>query len=326
MVKQGWIAQAFVLAFALPTFAATAPQAVIPVWPKLNVPAAQRVVHYHQNKYIGQIALHPILWPTLSLFPAPRRLANGCAVVICPGGGYSVEAMSLEGYRVARRLNEAGISCFVLEYRLPLGKLPPSGIPWCLQDVRRAVQIVRSHAAAWNINPHDVGVMGFSAGGSVAVLSGVHWLPGNPDAKDPLNRLSTRPDFLVLGYPVISMLPAITHMGSHNNLLGQHPPLDVEQYFSGELNVTALTPPSFIFYAHNDTTVNHQNEKQFYAALVRNRIPAKLVKFKLGNHGFGLGQKGTDSTRWPAMCLRWLKARGFLPAKAPSAAARGTKP
>ncbi|NNM84350.1 MAG: hypothetical protein HKL96_01130 [Phycisphaerales bacterium] len=128
---------------------------------------------------------------------------------------------------------------------------------WCLQDVRRAVQIIRAYAVGWSINPHDVGVVGFSAGGSVASLAGVHWLPGNPDAKDPLNRFNTRPNFLVLGYPVISMMPAVTHMGSQNNLLGKHPAFDMERYVSSVLNVTALTPPTFICYAHDDATVNH---------------------------------------------------------------------
>jgi acetyl esterase/lipase len=155
--------------------------------------------------------------------------------------------------------------------------------------------------------------MGFSAGGSVASLAGVHWLPGNPDAGNPLDRFSTRPDFLVLGYPVISMMPGITHPGSQDGLLGKAPPLDLEQYFSSELNVTPLTPPTFMFYAHDDTTVNHQNEKRFYAALKRNGIPAKLVEFKHGGHGFGLGIKGTDSTQWPKDCARWLKRMHFIP-------------
>ena len=294
------------------TTMAAAPQ-VIPIWPHLQVPAAQRNDKIVDNRAIGYVALHPILWPTLTLFPARKKLSNGCAIVICPGGAYWIEAMSLEGYRVARWFNKIGVSCYILKYRLPQGKLPPGGVPWPLQDVRRAVQIVRAHAAKWLINPHHVGVMGFSAGGSVASLAGVHWLPGNPDAVNVLNRFSTRPDFLVLGYPVISMISGITHPGSHDNLLGKHPPLDVEQYFSSELNVTPLTPPTFMFYAHDDTTVNHQNERRFYAALKRNGVPAKLIEFKHGGHGFGLGLKGTDSTQWPKDCARWLKRMHFLP-------------
>ena len=302
-----------VLLLTASTMAAT--PRVIPVWPHLKVPVAQRNDKIVKRHSIGYVANGPILWPTLTLFPAPEKRANGCAIVICPGGAYWIEAMSLEGYRVARWFNKVGVSCYVLKYRLPGGRIPPSGVPWPLQDVRRAVQIVRAHAKKWHINPHRVGVMGFSAGGSVASLAGVHWLPGNPDAGNPLDRFSTRPNFLVLGYPVISMMPGITHPLSHAKLLGKNAPLDVDQYFSSELNVTALTPPTFMFYAHDDHAVNHQNEKRFYAALQRNGIPAKLIEFKHGGHGFGLGLKGTDSTGWPKACAAWLKKERFLATK-----------
>jgi len=294
------------------TMAAT--PGVIPVWPHLNVPAAQRNNKIVDNHSIGYVALHPILWPTLTVFPAPEKLANGCAIVICPGGAYWIEAMSLEGYRVARWFNKLGVSCYVLKYRLPQGTLPPSGVPWPLQDVRRAVQIVRAHAKQWHINPHRVGVMGFSAGGSVASLAGVHWLPGNPDASDPLNRFSTRPDFMILCYPVISMMPGITHPGSHNALLGLQPPLDVEQYFSSELNVTALTPPAFICFAHDDPLVPTANSIRFYKALRKNGVPAELRMFQRGGHGFGLGRPGTGTVKWPKECEHWLRKLHFLPA------------
>ncbi len=288
---------------------------VIAVWPHLNVPKNQRADKSFYPAGRGRHIRGPIPWPTLRSYLPPAGKASGCAVVICPGGAYVEEAIGLEGYRVARWFNKLGVTCFVLKYRLPQGQLPPSGIPWPLQDVRRAVQIVRAHAKPWHINSHDVGVMGFSAGGSVASLSGVHWLPGNPNAKNQLNRISTRPDFLVLGYPVISMMPGITHPLSHASLLWKNAPLQVDQYFSSELNVSALTPPAFIFYAHDDHSVNHQNEKRFYAALKRNGIPAKLIEFKHGGHGFGLGLKGTDSTGWPKACAAWLKKERFLPAK-----------
>ncbi len=174
---------------------------VIPVFPHLNVPTSQQTVANYA-------------WPTLQYFPAPAAKANGAAVVICPGGGYTVEVMQWEGYGPAAWMNKLGVTAFVLKYRLPKGKLPRSGVPWPLQDVRRAVQIIRAHAKQWHIDPHRIGVMGFSAGGSVASLAGTHWLPGNPGAADPLNRFSTRPDFLVLGYPVISMKRSITHYAS----------------------------------------------------------------------------------------------------------------
>ena len=272
---------------------------VIPVWPHLKVPMAERARKFHR-------------WPTLTEYLVKPDVANGCAVVVCPGGGYSYEAVHHEGYAIAQWLNKLGASAFVLNYRLPDGKLPPSGVPWPLQDVRRAVQIVRAHAHAWHINPHDVGVAGFSAGGHVAAMAGTLFLPGNPDAHNPLNRFSTRPDFLILGYPVISMIPGITHPGSHNALLGTHCPLDVEKYFSANLMVTKLTPPTFICVARNDPTVPLENSISFYRALKREHISVALHIYATGKHGFGLGVPGTASTRWPAACVKWLRRQGFI--------------
>lgn len=290
----------------------------IPVWPHLPVPANQRTNHTYWTSHHKLHIRAPIHWPTLQPFLPAAKEANGCAIIICPGGAYVEESITLEGYSEAKWFNRVGVSCFVLKYRLPEGKLPPGGVPWPLQDVRRAVQIVRAHAAEWHIDPQRVGVMGFSAGGSVASLSGVHWLPGNPNAADPLNRFSTRPDFLVLGYPVISMMPGITHELSHDRLVGKHAPMIVDQYFSSDLNVNALTPPSFVFYAQDDKTVKHQNEKRFCEALKRNGVPVKLLEFKHGGHGFGLGVPGTGSTAWPEECVEWLATKGFFGSSAPA--------
>ncbi len=283
---------------------------IIPIWPQLNIPISQRQPKINR---IG-VLLAPVRWPELTCYPAPANNNSGTAVVICPGGGYVSEWVPPEGVAPAKWFNHIGVNCYILRYRLPDGKLPPSGVPWPLQDVRRAVQIVRAHAKQWHINPHHVGVMGFSAGGSVASLAGVHWLPGNPNATNPLDRFSTRPNFLVLCYPVISMMPGITHPGSHNALLGLHPPLDVEQYFSSELNVTALTPPAFICFAHDDPLVPTANSIRFYKALRRNGIPAELRMFQRGGHGFGLGRPGTGTVKWPKECERWLRKLHFLPA------------
>ncbi len=272
---------------------------VIPVWPHLNIPAAKRARNLH-------------LWPTLTEYRVDKNRSNGCAVVICPGGGYVYEAIHHEGYAIAAWLNKLGVSAFVLNYRLPHGKLPPSGVPWPLQDVRRAVQIVRAHARRWHINPRDVGVAGFSAGGHVAAMAGTLFLPGNPESPHPLDRLSTRPDFLILGYPVISMIPGITHPGSHAALLGNHCPLDVEKYFSANLMVTKLTPPTFICVARNDTVVPLANSLSFYHALKREHIPVVLRMYSTGEHGFGLGVPGTTSVKWPLACARWMRSMGFL--------------
>jgi acetyl esterase/lipase len=303
-----------VVILLFPAAACAAHRKVIPIWPHLRVAPALRKPKTKVIPELGRILFPPVCWPTLTEYLVPKNKANGCAVISCPGGGYGVLCVHWEGTRVAKFLNSIGVSCFVLQYRLPDGKLPPSGVPWPLQDVRRAMQIVRANAKKWNINPDNIGVAGFSAGGSAASLAGVHWLPGNPDAKNPLNRFSTRPDFLILGYPVISMMPGITNVQTRNNLLGTHPPKDVAEYFSSELNVTPLTPPAFICYAHNDTVVAHQNEIRFYKALRRNGVPAELRVYKVGEHGFVSGPKHGVS-KWSHACLKWLQKMNFVPKK-----------
>jgi acetyl esterase/lipase len=315
LLKSGWMVATCVLALAMPTTAATVEHTVIPIWPHLRVaPALRTAKSKIEPGGFGRVLFSPVRWPTLTEYLVPKNKANGCAVISCPGGGYGALCVHWEGTRVAKFLNRIGVSCFVLQYRLPDGKLPPNGVPWPLQDIRRAMQIVRANAKIWNIKPHDIGVAGFSAGGSVASLAGVHWLPGNPEAKNPLNRFSTRPDFLILGYPVISMMPAITNVGTRNNLLGPNPPKDVAEYFSSELNVTPLTPPAFICYAHNDTVVSHQNEIRFYKALQRNGVPAELRVYKVGEHGFVSGPRRGVS-KWSHACRKWLQKMHFIPAQ-----------
>ena len=286
-------------AAAWPMANRTAAEKVIPVWPNLRVPAAMKPRKFHR-------------WPTLTEFRLPPAKANGTAAIICPGGGYLYEAVKHEGYAVAKWMNTLGIQAFVLNYRLPHGGLPPSGVPWPLQDVRQAVRIVRAHAHRWHIQLNRVGVVGFSAGGHVAAMAGTLFLPANPHAVKPVDRFSTRPDFLILGYPVISMIPGITHPGSHDALLGPHAPMSLDRYFSANLMITKLTPPSFLFFAKNDHVVPHANSISFYRELKRLHIPAELKVYNAGNHGFGLGLAGTDSTHWPAACARWLVKIGMI--------------
>ena len=282
---------------AAPTHAATV-RKIIPVWPKLNVPRKWQNANNNE-------------WPTLTVMLAPHP--NGTAVVICPGGAYAYEVMGGEGYAPGQWMNSLGVSAFVLKYRLPLRRLPKNGVPLPLQDVRRAVQILRANARKWKINPHRIGVMGFSAGGHLAAMAGTHFLPGNPRASDPLNRFSTRPDFLVLCYPVISMMPGLTHPQSHYELLGHKASLELDRYYSNELTVCRLTPPTFICCAADDNVVNPLNSIDFYKALKQVHVPVKFVEFKHGQHGFSMGRGGTDSIQWPADCKAWLQKMKFLP-------------
>ncbi len=291
--------------------------AIIPVWPRLDVPADERHTTLKNTAAYGRVTVGPIRWPELTVFrPTKQAAAPHGAIVICPGGGYTGEAMSLEGFRPARWFARRGFTCFVLRYRLPLRMLPKKGVAWPLVDVREAVRLVRSKAEKWHINPADIGVMGFSAGGSVAALAGVHWQPGNPSAVSPARRVSSRPDFMVLVYPVITMMRPYDLPGCTRQLLGPHAGLNLRRYYSAEQNVSAGTPPTYIAFAKSDKIVPHQNEREFYAALRRNGVPAMLDEFKHGRHAFGLGRPGTDSVLWPHRCMVWLRQHGFAPPSA----------
>ncbi len=291
--------------------------AIIPVWPRLDVPADERHTTLKNTVAYGRVTVGPIRWPELTVFrPTKQAAATHGAIVICPGGGYTGEAMSLEGFRPARWFARRGFTCFVLRYRLPLRMLPKKGVAWPLVDVREAVRLVRSKAEKWHINPADIGVMGFSAGGSVAALAGVHWQPGNPSAVSPARRVSSRPDFMVLVYPVITMMRPYDLPGCTRQLLGPHAGLNLRRYYSAEQNVSAGTPPAYIAFAKSDKIVPHQNEREFYAALRRNGVPAMLDEFKHGRHAFGLGRPGTDSVLWPHRCMVWLRQHGFAPPSA----------
>jgi len=290
----------------------TGASAIIPVWPHLDVPVSERHTELKNTVAFGRVTVGPIRWPELTVFrPTKPGAAPHGAIVICPGGGYTGEAMSLEGFRPARWFARRGFTCFVLRYRLPLKKLPPHGVVWPLADVREALRLVRSQARHWRINPADIGVMGFSAGGSVAALAGVHWQPGNPSAASPTKRVSSRPDFMVLVYPVITMMRPYDLPGCTRQLLGAHADLNLRRYYSAEQNVSASTPPAYIAFAKSDKIVPHENERSFYAALRHNGVPAMLNEFKHGRHAFGLGRPGTDSVLWPEHCLKWLRKLGF---------------
>ncbi len=289
---------------------------VIPVWPHLAVPKAKRNLTIVNTKAYGPLIKGPVYWPTLRVFPAAKGKNTGAAVVICPGGAYVCESLFMEGTSPAHFFSRHGITSFVLIYRLPRGRLPSGGVPYPLVDVRRAIQIVRRGAARWGIDPHRIGVMGFSAGGSVATLAATHWLPANPEAEDPLDRCSSRPDFTVLVYPVISCMPKIGFHMCTQKLLGADAPMSLREYYSPELCVNSLTPPAFICFAHDDNIVNHANERSYFKALRKAGIPAKIIEFKHGRHAFGLGRPGTDSVQWPKLCLAWLRRQGLLPAHA----------
>jgi acetyl esterase/lipase len=236
--------------------------------------------------------------------PAPD-LASGASVVICPGGGYGGRVVEGEGHGIARWLNSNGIAGVVLEYRLPNGNYHRP-----MLDAQRAIRVVRSHAAEWKLDPHRVGIIGFSAGGHLASTVGTHFDAGNEKSSDPVERLSCRPDFMILVYPVITMGEK-THGGSRNNLLGPSPSAELIDFLSNEKQVTDRTPPAFLTHAQKDAVVPVEHSRMFYEALKAHGIPAELQEFPKGNHGYN-GYKGEEWEAWQKRSLEWLGERGFL--------------
>ncbi len=251
----------------------------------------------------GILRVSHVSVPTLTVYrPAAGVTSSGKAVIICPGGGYGILAMSHEGHDVALALAEAGITAFVLKYRLPSGAIMQDKAIGPLQDAQRAIQLIRERAGEWGINPNHIGIAGFSAGGHLAASLSTHYheaLIENP------NGTSLRPDFSLLVYPVISMEEGLTHGGSRNNLLGDSPTVAQVIRFSNEQRVTPDTPPAFLVHAEDDLAVPITNSQAYARALEAHGINAKLLVYPKGGHGFGLVNRSTDD-RWFDHFLSWL--------------------
>jgi acetyl esterase/lipase len=244
--------------------------------------------------------------PDIAVYLPSKRFATGQAVVICPGGGYWVLAYDLEGTDIARYLNSIGVAAIVLKYRLPTygNCIEPHKAP--LMDARRAMRLVRQNAAKWNINPSEIGIMGFSAGGHLASTLGTHFDYGNKTAEDSVEKVSCRPDYMILMYPVISFIDSCTHVGSREALIGKDPDPSLAKYFSNELQVKADTPPAFLVHADNDKGVPVENSLLMYKALRARNISAELHILSEGDHGFGLGIGNAHTGSWPHNLELWL--------------------
>lgn len=246
--------------------------------------------------------------PALTVF-LPRTMAQGTpAVVICPGGSYARLASNHEGRQVASFLNSMGIAAFVLRYRLG----PTYHHPIELGDAQRAIRTLRSHAAEWRLDPARIGIVGFSAGGHLAMSASTHFDAGNASAADPVDRAGSRPDFAVLGYPVISMTAPWTHAGSRTNLLGDQPDPEVARGLSGENAVTSNTPPTFLFQTTEDTVVPAENSVHYYLALRKAGVPAEMHVFEKGAHGVGLANDNPALSAWSALLANWLRLHGIV--------------
>lgn len=232
--------------------------------------------------------------------------ANGTAVVICPGGGYGTLVVQPEGHGIAAWLNRHGITGVVLEYRLPAGR--PS-VP--LLDAQRAIRTVRANAKDWKIDPARIGIIGFSAGGHLASTAATHFDRGDAKATDSIERVSCRPDFAILVYPVITM-DETTHGGSRANLLGKSPSQELIDLYSNEKQVTEQTPPTFLAHARDDTAVVSANSKMFFDALEAHKVPGEYLELPSGGHGLN-GYKGPMWDAWQEKSLAWLTELKLLP-------------
>jgi acetyl esterase/lipase len=246
--------------------------------------------------------------PTLTLYPVGHRDKPGPAVVVAPGGSYRHLAANHEGRQIANWFNAMGITAFVLQYRLG----PRYHHPIELGDAQRAMRLVRSRAKEFELDPAAIGFMGFSAGGHLASTLATHFDAGNSSDPDAVNREGCRPDFVILAYPVISMIADYSHKGSVGNLLGDSPDLALARSLSNELNVTSSTPPTFLFSTSADTVVPPENTVAFYLALRKAGVPAEMHIFEKGPHGVGLALNDIALSEWGTLLRNWLRVRGVL--------------
>ena len=253
----------------------------------------------------GAVGNAPTDIPTLTPYLATKGKATGAAVIVCPGGAYGHLA-DHEGGPVAEWLNSIGVSAFVLKYRLG----PTYHHPAPLQDAARAIRTVRARAKEWGLDPQRIGILGFSAGGHLAATAGTHFTSGQSDASDPIERVSSRPNLMILVYPVITMRDS-THSGSRKNLLGEQPSADLVTLLSNEEQVTKETPPTFLVHTMTDAAVPVENSMMFAAALRKAGVPFEFHLYERGPHGFGLGTKDPILATWPGRCADWLRVHGF---------------
>lgn len=254
----------------------------------------------------GAIGNDDVDKPSITIW-LPKENANGSAVVVCPGGGYAHLAVDHEGKQIAEWLNARGVAAFVLKYRLG----PRYRHPAPLGDVQRAIRTVRQGANGFHVAPDRIGVWGFSAGGHLASTAATHFDSGLKDAADPIDRVSSRPDFAILAYPVVTMT-AHTHGGSRRNLLGESPDPKLIELLSNEKQVTAQTPPTFLFHTSDDPGVPVENSVYFYLALRKAGVPAEMHLYEHGRHGVGLAPADPVLSTWGDRLTDWMRGRGLL--------------
>jgi acetyl esterase/lipase len=278
--------------------------------------AEPTTINLWSEKIPGPVSSDPKNVPTLTIQLADKDKASGTAVVICPGGGYSGRATGHEGKDIAAWLNARGVHAFVLKYRtVGESKISVPLAPGPMLDVQRAIRTVRANAKEYGVDPNRIGVWGFSAGGHLASTAATHFDDGNVDAENPIDKVSCRPDFAILAYPVITMGPK-THGGSRYNLIGTQPDPKLVEFYSNEKQVTSKTPPTFLFHTIEDNAVPIENSRMFKAACEKAGVPVDLVEYQKGQHGVGLGlNTKLPLAGWSVKLDEWMTKRGLLEKK-----------
>jgi acetyl esterase/lipase len=273
----------------------------------MSVASAQTPIRLWEKDAPNAKGSEPTDIPTVTPYLAPKDKATGSAIIVCPGGGYVKLSDVKEGSAVAEYLNSIGVTAFVLKYRLG----PKYGQPNQLLDASRAIRMVRSRAKEWGIDTARIGILGFSAGGHLASTLATKFDSGNPNAKEELEKFSSRPDLQVLIYPVITM-GEFTHKGSKLNLLGENPSDELIKKYSNELQVTKETPPAFIVHTVEDKGVPFENSLQYVQALRKNNVPFEFHLYEKGPHGFGLAPTDPILSTWKDRLKDWLVLRNFV--------------
>lgn len=282
-------------------------QNTLPLYAEGKVPNYQKTTEKEVWDSADIIRVSLVQTPEMTVYLPSKKTATGQAVIICPGGGYTYLSYNWEGTDPAGYFVAKGIAAIVLKSRLPNAKsnITPHLSP--LLDAKRAMRIVRANAAKWNIKKTAIGIMGFSAGGHLASTLGTHFDSGDAASTDSIERQSSRPDFMVLVYPVISMSKPIMHSGSRNNLIGAKADSSLARLYSNELQVTKETPPTFLVHATDDKAVPVENSLLFYQALKEANVPAEMHIYPTGGHGFGMGLGKGYLDTWMDRCVDWMK-------------------
>lgn len=288
------------------SFSVTGQLQQIPLWPNGKVPNSTQLLGEEEIPERDILFIMNVQTPTIEAFIPSEQSANGAAVIICPGGGYGGVSYDWEGTDVAKWFNSFGVAAFVLKYRMPQAESVKVSHLAPIQDAQRAIRWLRSNSEKYNVDIDKVGIMGFSAGGHLAASLATQYDYECYKPIDDIDTYKANPDFMMLLYPVISMLDGVTHQGSKNNLLGKNPSKALIEQFSNELQVKSLTPPTILIHSADDKAVPVENSIRMYQSLIKNNIDATMHLFPKGGHGYAFGISRKDAPDWAPLAKNWL--------------------